>query len=90
MIGLSLSATIVQQLLRERLRYDLHSSKDVDQIVKGVRQSLDFIDTLDPGIAKIVRSCYGWSTNNGFGFIVIIVFFALFSSFFVRETKLSR
>ncbi|KAJ5579663.1 uncharacterized protein N7459_005648 [Penicillium hispanicum] len=87
-IGLSLSATVVQQLLRERLRTDLHDSKDIDHIVSGVRQSLDFIKSLDPEIAKIVRSCYGWSTNKGFGFMVIIVFFALFCSFFMRETKL--
>jgi hypothetical protein len=37
-----------------------------------------------------VRSCYGWSTNKGFGFMVIVVFFALFSACFMREAKLSR
>lgn len=89
-IGLSLSSTVVQQLLRSRLRSELHSSKDIDQIVDGVRESLDFIKKLDPEIARIVRSCYGWSTNKGFGFMVVVVFFALFSSFFIRESKLSR
>lgn len=90
MIGLSLSSTIVQQLLRERLRSDLHDSKDVDQIVSGVRESLDFIKTLDPAIAKIVRNCYGWSTNKGFAFMVVAVFFALISACFMRESKLNR
>ncbi|KAJ5808797.1 hypothetical protein N7474_010066 [Penicillium riverlandense] len=89
-IGLSLSSTVVQQLLRSRLRSELHSSKDIDQIVDGVRESLDFIKKLDPEIARIVRSCYGWSTNKGFAFMVVVVFFALFSSFFIRESKLSR
>lgn len=90
MIGLSLSSTVVQQLLRERLRLRLKDSKDIDYIVNGVRESLDFIKKLDPDVAQIVRSCYGWSTNKGFGFMVVVVFFALFSACFMREAKLSR
>lgn len=89
-IGLSLSSTVVQQLLRERLRLRLKDSKDIDYIVNGVRESLDFIKKLDPDVAQIVRSCYGWSTNKGFGFMVVVVFFALFSACFMREAKLSR
>lgn len=89
-IGLSLSSTVVQQLLRDRLRTGLRDSKNIDQIVEGVRQSLDFIKTLDPTTAKIVRNSYGWSTNNGFGFMVVVVFFALLSGCFIRESKLNR
>ncbi|KAJ5202097.1 uncharacterized protein N7498_006760 [Penicillium cinerascens] len=89
-IGLSLSASVVQQLLRERLRSELQDSKDIEQIVNGVRESLDYIRGLDPDVAQIVRNCYGWSTNKGFGFMVVVVFFALFSAFFMRESKLHR
>lgn len=89
-IGLSLSSTVVQQLLRSRLRDALHDSKDIDRIVDGVRQSLDFIKTLDPAVGRVVRGCYGWATNKGFGFMVAIVFFALVSSSFIRESKLNR
>ncbi|CAG8923540.1 unnamed protein product [Penicillium salamii] len=89
-IGLSLSSTVVQQLLRDRLRTGLRDSKNIDQIVEGVRQSLDFIKTLDPTTAKIVRDSYGWSTNKGFGFMVVVVFFALLSGCFIRESKLNR
>ena len=89
-IGLSLSSTVVQQLLRQGLREGLRDSKDIDQIVNGVRESLDYIKQLDPDIAKIVRGCYGSSVNQGFAFMVVIVFFALFSAFFMREAKLSR
>lgn len=89
-IGLSLSSTVVQQILRNRLRYALRDSKDIDRIVDGVRQSLDFIKTLDPAVGKIVRSCYGWATNKGFAFLVGTVFFALVSSFFIREKRLTR
>ncbi|CAG8034425.1 unnamed protein product [Penicillium olsonii] len=89
-IGLSLSSTVVQQLLRDRLRTGLHDNKNIDQIVEGVRQSLDFIKTLDPTTAKIVRDSYGWSTNKGFAFMVVVVFFALLSGCFIRESKLNR
>lgn len=89
-IGLSLSASVVQQLLRERLRSDLQDSKNIDEIVNGVRENLEYIKKLDPDIAQIVRNCYGWSTNKGFGFMVVVVFFALFSAFFMRESKLHR
>ena len=87
---LSFSSTVVQQLLRTRLMVALHGSKDIDRIVAGVRQSLDFIKTLDPADGKIVRGCYAWSTNKGFGFMVGVVFLALFSAIFIREKKLSH
>ncbi|GLI77298.1 hypothetical protein PoHVEF18_005587 [Penicillium ochrochloron] len=89
-IGLSLSSTVVQQLLRDGLREGLRDSKNIDQIVNGVRESLDYIKKLDPDIAQIVRGCYGSSVNKGFAFMVVIVFFALFSAFFMREAKLTR
>lgn len=89
-VGLSLSATVVQQILRERLQSALRDNQDIDRIIKGVRQSLDFIRTLDPQVRDIVRSCYGKATNLGFAFMIGIVFFSLVSSFFIREQKLSR
>ncbi|KAL4942045.1 hypothetical protein BDV06DRAFT_170518 [Aspergillus oleicola] len=89
-IGLALSSTVVQQGLRDRLREALRDSKDVDAIVDGVRQSLDFIKTLDPVVARTVRDCYGWAINNGFGFLIGVVFFAFVSSLFIRERSLSR
>lgn len=85
-----MSSTVVQQLLREQLRVDLQDSKNIDEIVNGVRESLDYIKRLDPDVARIVRHCYGWSTNKGFGFLTGIVFFALLSAFFIKEAKLSR
>ncbi|KAL4885869.1 hypothetical protein BJY04DRAFT_205151 [Aspergillus karnatakaensis] len=75
-IGLALSSTVVQQVLRAQLRFALRDSKDIDKIVSGVRQSLDFIKTLDPEVATIVRDCYGWATNKGFAFLIGVVFFA--------------
>ncbi|KAL4949405.1 major facilitator superfamily-domain-containing protein [Aspergillus filifer] len=89
-IGLALSSTVVQQGLRDRLRDALRDSKDIDTIVDGVRQSLDFIKTLDPTVARTVRDCYGWAINKGFGFLIGVVFLAFANSLFIRERSLSR
>ena len=87
-MGLSFSSTVVQQILRTRLRFALSGSPDIDRIVEGVRQSLEFIKTLDPAVGSVVRDCYGWATNKGFAVMIGIVFMSLFSSVFIREKKL--
>ena len=79
-VGLSLSATVVQQSLRTQLRTRLESSKDADLIVKRVRESLDYIKTLEPGVRETVRQCYGSATRAGFGLMVGIVACAMLSS----------
>ena len=79
-IGLSLSATVVQQSLRMQLRDRLKSGKDAEEIVKSVRESLDYIKTLEPDVREIVRQCYGTATRAGFGLMLGIVAFAMFSS----------
>ncbi|KKZ64109.1 hypothetical protein EMCG_01607 [[Emmonsia] crescens] len=89
-MGLSFASTIVQQSLRTGLRSALGNNKDVDKIVDGVRQSLDFINTLDPQTREIVRNCYGNATNHAFGLSIILVFFTILCSLFIREKALSR
>ena len=79
-VGLSLSATVVQQSLRVQLRNRLGSGKDADRIVQGVRESLEYIKTLNPEIAEIVRQCYGSATTAGFGFMLCVVSCAMLSS----------
>ncbi|KAI1940415.1 hypothetical protein LOZ66_002009 [Ophidiomyces ophidiicola] len=88
-IGVSLSSGIVQQTLRTGLRSALRESKDIDQIVNGVRQSLDYLKLLGPNTKHIVRECYGHATNNSFGFMTAVACFAVFGSAFIRERKLS-
>ncbi|OKL56462.1 hypothetical protein UA08_08136 [Talaromyces atroroseus] len=87
-LGLSLAATVEQHFLRDRLETALHGSADIDHIVQGVRQSLGYIDTLPSDLQVIVRKAYGWSTNLTFAVQMSITFFALFTSFFVREKRL--
>ena len=79
-VGLSLSATVVQQSLRTQLRDRLSSGKDADKIVQRVRESLDYVKTLEPHIQEIVRRCYGAATRDGFTLMLCIAFFAMLSS----------
>ena len=80
MIGLSLSATVVQQSLRNQLEDKLRSGKDADEVVRRVRESLDFIRGLEPEVRDVVRKCYGAATRDGFGLMLGIVCFAMLSS----------
>ncbi|KAH0559400.1 hypothetical protein GP486_004085 [Trichoglossum hirsutum] len=89
-IGVSLSATVVQESLRTQLRGALKSGKEADEIVKHVRESLDYIKTLEPGIKEVVRNCYGKATRASFILSMFIAAGAAASSLFIREKKLSR
>ena len=79
-VGLSLSATVVQQSLRTQLRKSLGNGRDADHIVKRVRESLDYVKTLDPAVRAVVRRCYATAMREGFGFIMGIVAFAMLAS----------
>lgn len=79
-VGLSLSATVVQQSLRNQLRDKLKSGKDAENIVRRVRESLDYITTLDPDVREVVRQCYGSATRYGFWLMLGMVSFAMLSS----------
>ncbi|ERF75916.1 hypothetical protein EPUS_01282 [Endocarpon pusillum Z07020] len=89
-IGISLSSTVVQQSLRSYLIRDLGSGEEADRIVQRVRRSLEYIRTLDPEVRDMVRRCYGHAVRDAFALMIGITFFALISSFFIREKRLSR
>ena len=78
-VGLSLSATVVQQSLRNQLGEKL-GGKDAEEVVRRVRESLDFIRGLEPEVREVVRACYGAATRQGFGLMLGIVSFAMLSS----------
>lgn len=79
-VGLSLSATVVQQSLRNQLHDRLNSGKDADEVVQRVRQSLDYIKTLSPEVRQVVQECYSHATRDGFGLMLGISFFAMLSA----------
>ena len=78
--GIALSSSVVQQTLRTELQSRLHSGTSADEIVKGVRQSLDFIKTLDPDVRDVVRHCYEDATRYGFFFMLAVIALAMVSS----------
>ena len=81
---------MIQQSLRTGLRFSLHDLEDIDKIVDNVRQSLDYVRTLEPYLKHLVRECYGRAISHGFGSMIVVAFFALLFAFFIREEKLSR
>jgi len=88
-IGLSITSTVVQQSLRTQLREKLNGDQ-ADKIVERVRQSLEYINELDPATRELVRSCYQKATNAAFGLAIVLVCGALVSSFYIKEKKLSK
>ena len=89
-IGISLTSTLVQNSLREMLRARLSQNKDIDEIVDGVRRSLEYVNELSPETRAIVRGSYGDAMMRGFGLTLAIVFCAGISSLFIREKRLNR
>lgn len=91
-VGLSLSATVIQQKLREALREALsgHGRHDADEVERGVRRSLAYIRSLDPELRRLVRRCYGRAVRNGYGLMIAIALGAMVSAYFIRERRLSR
>ncbi|KAL9593502.1 MAG: hypothetical protein Q9179_005848 [Wetmoreana sp. 5 TL-2023] len=89
-VGLSLSATVVQQSLRNQLQDRLNSGKDADKIVQRVRQSLDYIRTLPPDVKQVVRECYSNATRDGFGLMLGFVFFSMLTAWFIREKRFGK
>jgi len=89
-IGVSLSATVVQQDLRRSLAQKLGSGKDAARIEDGVRRSLDYLKKLDPSVQRVVREAYGDAVRHGFALMAVVSLGAMISSFFIREKRLSR
>ncbi|KAI9816059.1 MAG: hypothetical protein M1827_002051 [Pycnora praestabilis] len=89
-VGVSLASTVAQQSLRNQLRDRLKSGEDAEDIVKNVRESLDYIRTLEPGVRELVRECYESATRAAFILTICIVAGAGISSWFIREKALRR
>jgi hypothetical protein len=76
--------------LRTQLRAKLDSEGDADEIVKRVRQSLDYIRTLEPYTKLIVTKCYQKATNTAFGVSIFVIILAFLSTLFIQEKRLSK
>ncbi|KAI9825856.1 MAG: hypothetical protein M1832_000797 [Thelocarpon impressellum] len=89
-VTLSLSATVVQQSLRSHLGEALKDGAEAEEIVRKVRESLDYINTLEPWVRDLVKECYGSAVRAGFAMDLAIVAGAMISAFWIREKNLSR
>jgi len=88
-VGLSVGSTLVQNTLRVVLRDRLAGRvDDIDKLVRAVRESLDYIDSLDPTTAGIVRGSYGLAVGAAFIASIILASAAFFTSFFISEKPL--
>ena len=87
-VGVSLVGTLIQNVLRMRLRASL-DPQQADRIVEGIAQSLDFIKDLPPSLATTVRDCYGVGIQAGFAMCVALLACSTLSVIWWRERKLS-
>ncbi|EDR06887.1 member of the major facilitator superfamily [Laccaria bicolor S238N-H82] len=83
-VGLSVGATLVQGTLRSSLQHKL-SGQDVDEIIRRVRESLSYLDELDPVTRATVTTSYGEAIHVAFWFSAIMAACAMISAIFIKE-----
>lgn len=88
-VGVSLAATVVQSRLRQQLALRLGDGPETDKIVKGVRQSLTYLDRLTPDVKAVVVKCYENAVEAAFAFSCVIVVGAVVASCFMKEKRLT-
>lgn len=79
-VGLSVQAALLQNMLRLTLRKRLGSGGDAQRLAQRIRDSLDFVKTLDPLTRDVVRSAYRDSAVAVFALIVALAALALLAS----------
>lgn len=93
-LGVSLSATIANNALRNSLASELPKlglpEQEALEIADKVRQSLAYLRNLEPNVRLVVEDCYARSTTAAFAFQIVLVAGAAISAFFIREKSLSR
>ncbi|KAH6908827.1 membrane transporter [Coprinopsis sp. MPI-PUGE-AT-0042] len=87
-VGLSAASMITQMALKSALRERLAGGQDVDEIVRRVRESLDYLNELDEVTRGIVRGSYETAIQTALYFAITVGTLALVSSFFIKEAPL--
>ncbi|KAF8811625.1 member of the major facilitator superfamily [Phlegmacium glaucopus] len=88
-IGLSVGSTLVQGTLRSALHRKL-SGANVEEIIRKVRESLTYIEKLDPPTQAAVRGSYREAIHATFWFSATMALFSLISSLFIKEKALAN
>lgn len=89
-MGIAISATFIQQQLRQSLKTTLGSGDEAAKLEQGVRRSLDFLKSLPLDVQALVRDAYGEAVRRGFAFMLGIALGATIASFFIQEKRLTR
>ncbi|KAI0755674.1 MFS general substrate transporter [Fomes fomentarius] len=88
-VGLSVGTTLTQDVLRQSLRKRL-SGGDVDEIIRRVRESLEYIGELEPAVrVKVVRA-YQDGLQAAFWFTVVLTALTVVTAFYIKEKPLAR
>lgn len=87
-VGVSLGAAILQQFLRIYIRQTLGDHGDIESILQNVRESLDYLDTLDPAVREVVRACYGSAMRVTFVVNLCLAMVSVLTSWLVNDKDL--
>ncbi|KAM5540180.1 hypothetical protein V8D89_006320, partial [Ganoderma adspersum] len=86
-VGLSVGTTLTNDVVRNTLRKRL-SGDDVEEIIRRVRESLAYMNQLEPAVrAKVVLS-YQDGLQAAFWFSAVLCAVTLVTSFFIKEKPL--
>ncbi|KAJ7738736.1 MFS general substrate transporter [Mycena metata] len=88
-VGLSIGSTLLQVSLRNSLRATLKGELDINEIIRRVRESLTYIDELEPATAALVRAAYEHAVLVTMWFSTIAAGLALFSAAFIKEKPIT-
>ena len=87
--GVSVGSVLVQSKLRTELAARLEGDR-VEEIVKKVRESMDYIGTLPEETRVVVRACYRDALQVAFIFSIALATCAVLCAVFIKEKRLSR
>lgn len=92
--GVSMSATVANQALRNNLANEIPKlglpEKQANEIADRVRLSLAYLRRLEPRVRALVADCYARSTTAAFVLEIGLVAGAAISAWFIREKALSN
>lgn len=95
--GISLSSTAANLALRGSLEKALNDPSDpssspgrAEELIRLVRRSLKYIETLDPRTQTIVRRCFATSTQAAFSVQLALVVGSAVAAWGIREKALSK
>ncbi|KAI0821779.1 MFS general substrate transporter [Trametes gibbosa] len=87
-LGLSIATTLTQDILRKSLRARL-TGGHVDEIVRKVRESLEYLQQLEPAVRAQVVLAYQDGLQAAFWFTAAMSAATVVVAFYIREKPLS-